>query len=104
VSLGELFDAFEKRTEGDYAVAEPLIIEAVGVFEKARLRISTRGGLERVGLRGTPLPRLAAVQIRLGRISNAWRHSCHGVARRAYIGTEEPRRNNLNGHHLGTIV
>ena len=46
--------------KGDYTAAEPLLVEAADVFERARLRSSTRGGLERVGRRETPIPRLDA--------------------------------------------
>ena len=72
--------------KGDYAAAEPLSIEAAGLYEKTRLRMSTRGGLERVGWMGwgTPLKVLVAVHVWRVKSLDAW-HQFEATFARALL-------------------
>ncbi len=67
---------------GDFVAAEPLLVEAVAILERVRLRLSPRGGLERVGgARLAPFRRLASIYARLDRPYDAFRYLEQNFAR-----------------------
>jgi len=84
------------NAEGKYAEAEAMCNAAAKVYEVARLQVSS-SGLDRAAFvaERSPFPRLAALQARLGRITDAWQHWEASLARGLFDDLSTRRRRPL---------